>query len=137
MPVLEQKATDVLEFPATARQEVLKAIDEARSRTGFRPYEVVDLAGLDKSVASQLNDILGSKLSFDDVLAITAVLGIEHDRILPLKPLDVDQSKFWHERMNGLSAGPIASSDGNVDLDPKVAIELFIRFEALKELFQG
>jgi hypothetical protein len=132
------KASDFLEFPAeVARQEVLKAIDEARSGAGFRPYEVVDLAGLDKSVASGLNDILNSKFSFDDILALTAVLGVEHDRLLPLKKMDEGEVKYWADKMVALDAGGVAASDGFLPLDPNVALALFIRFEALKELFEG
>jgi len=115
--------------------DVVRQITDARVVAGFTSRELAMGAGFrDDSVVTQLLDEKKLPKSVNDIYALLSTLGIAIDRLLPMKPLSENDHLYWLSVMTGTKAGPMISSDVDCDLDPKVAVELYVRFHALKEL---
>lgn len=114
-------------------------IHEARQKSEFRqPEELGIVANLSRPI--QVDDLEQRRASPDqfsvsEVLAISSQLGLTVESLLPFREdISGEEKSFWDSERKQC-AGPVAGINGECGIDPDTARNLFIRFQALQELF--
>ena len=81
--------------------------------------------------------VKAENFSVADVLAISTQVGLTVERLLPFRlQLTSEEKAMWEAERQRVEAGPVVPVDGESSLDPDTTLQLFIRFQALQELFK-
>ncbi len=141
------------------RSHLVDLIKNARTRRGISPCELYHHANLDSGdyPLSIVEDIEARRVHIDSdyTLSCFATIGIPTDTALPLPELTREQREYWTRRFAESGEGPVGgtilTSDdlgkmaiGDVaevrgthmssGFDSEIALQMYIRFCALREL---
>jgi len=115
------------------------SIARARKKARMSPLEVGRKADLsDPSMVARFEKrtILRSKVRVPDVISILTSLGLSVSNLLTLsQPLSAEEVRFWNNRREDLGERPWLAARIPAGLDPIIVLNLFIRIQALEELF--
>lgn len=115
------------------------SVTHARKREKLSPEELGEKAELtDPSLVERLEREADppSSLGVLDVISILAKLGLSLSHLLSFsRGLSSKEVRFWNEQRKRLRERPWVMGQIPADLDPRIALDLFIRAQALEELF--
>ena len=125
--------------PESVSSRLVEAINKAREEKNFSDQELADSIALESTEAIKaLNNpeigIFG--LQSSELLSLMSQLGLDLEMLMPF---DADFSRSEQEEWENVrvrsGAGPVYASALGAKLDAELVTSLFLRFEALEELF--
>ncbi len=127
----EFKASEMLDVCGDPRQMLFDAIRTMRMRLRVSPQDF-ERATFTPDISSIQSGKV--KPTCDVVLSLMSLVGVDMG-VIPLCDLTPEHRKFWSSKMEDLGAGPLASSTGQVDDAEDARIQMFVRYEAVREMF--